>query len=213
MAEKKDAKEVKAPKKTKATVMQEIKEEIANDESKTSRTDRTRAEKAARREAKAERKAANVVEQKKKKMSNGLIALLIFGVLIAMFAAVWGYNYYQKEKSIESYLKNNGGKSVYSSIQLEENKTASITAKKNHMKMTINVKADNAEEQTKYYKGEEGKNEMKYMASYFLTTIKPSVRGFGGKTTVTINVNDKKVNSITVSYSEAKKVMKSYTQQ
>lgn len=212
MAEKKEAKEVKAPKKTKAAVKQEIKEEIANDESKTSRTERTRAEKAARREAKAERKAANVVEEKKKKMSNGLIALLIFGVLIAMFAAVWGYNYSQKEKSIESYLEKNGGKAVYSSIQLEENKTASITAEKNHMKMTINVKADDADKQTKYYKSKNGETEMKYMASYFLTTIKPSVRGFGAKTTLTVKVNDKKVKSITVSYREAKKVMKSYTQ-
>ena len=212
MAEKKEAKEVKAPKKTKAAVKQEIKEEIANDESKTSRTERTRAEKAARREAKAERKAANVVEEKKKKMSNGLIALLIFGVLIAMFAAVWGYNYSQKEKSIESYLEKNGGKDVYSSIQLEENKTASITAEKNHMKMTINVKADDADKQIKYYKGKNGETEMKYMASYFLTTIKPSVRGFGAKTTLTVKVNDKKVKSITVSYREAKKVMKSYTQ-
>ena len=47
-----------------------------------------RIKKAERREAKAARKAANRIEEKKTTPNNALIALLIFGVVIAMFAFV-----------------------------------------------------------------------------------------------------------------------------
>ena len=67
------------------------------------RTERKRAEKAANREAKLAKKEAHVVEDKKRRLGNGWLALMIFGVVALMFAFVWGYNYFSKAASIETY--------------------------------------------------------------------------------------------------------------
>lgn len=176
------------------------------------RTDRKRAEKAARREAKAARKEANVVEKKKSKISNGILAIIIFGVLIAMFAFVWGYNYFSKEASIESYLKNNGGEETYGSIELDENRTASITADGNDMTIEIAVKnkGNAVKEQTKYYKGEEGKSELEYIGAYFLNTIKPNVRGFSAKANCVVKVGKKKVADVEVKYKDVEDILEKY---
>lgn len=171
------------------------------------RTERKRAEKAARRDAKTARKEANVVEEKKRKLSNGIIALMIFGVLAVMFAAAWGISYFSKEASIESYLENNGGKDAYGSMVIDENTTASISADKNHLKLWLNVKSDDPEERTEYYKSDEGKEQMKYLASYFLSMMKPEVRGFSASATCAAKVNGEKVSTVKVKYSDAKKLM------
>ena len=79
-------------------------------EEKTEKVSSKRIKKAQRREAKAARKAANKIEEKKSRPNNALIALLIFGVLVGMFAFVLGYNYFSKPATIEKYIEKNGGK-------------------------------------------------------------------------------------------------------
>lgn len=177
------------------------------------RTERKRAEKAERREAKAARKEANVVVEKKSKLGNGVLAIMIFGVLIAMFAFVWGYNYFQKEASIESYLKNNGGTEQYSNMAIDEHTTATVTAKGNTMKVLLEVKTDAEDENkefTKHYKSKAAKEELEYMGSYFLNLASPNVRGFSHKANVVVKVDGKKVKSLTIKAKEAKKIMEKY---
>ena len=78
-----------------------------------------REKKRVRREAKAARKAPNLIEEKKSRPNNALIALMIFGVLVGMFAFVLGYNYFSKPATIAKYIEENGGEEVYGSIQLD----------------------------------------------------------------------------------------------
>ncbi len=170
-----------------------------------------RARKAERREAKAARKEANKIEEKKSRPNNLLLAILIFGVLIGMFAFVKGYTYYKLEPSIQSYIKNNGGKDAYGSMMIDQHTTAAVTAKKNDMKIAITCTPhdeDEAKEYTDYYKGEDGEKQMKYIGAYMLTTMKPECRGFSASVTVTAKVNDEKANSVKMTYREAKKYLK-----
>jgi hypothetical protein len=170
-----------------------------------------RAKKAERREAKAARKEANKIEEKKSRPNNLLLAILIFGVLIGMFAFVKGYTYYKLEPSIQSYIKNNGGKDAYGSMMIDQHTTASVTAKKNDMKIAITCTPDDeaeAKEYMDYYKGEDGEKQMKYIGAYMLTTMKPECRGFSASVAVTAKVNDEKANSVKMTYREAKKYLK-----
>lgn len=176
------------------------------------RTERKRAEKAARREAKAARKEANVVEEKKSKISNGVLALMIFGVLVAMFAFVWGYNYFSKDASIEEYIANNGGKDAYGSIALDENRTANITSKGNDMTIAIDVKSAEDVENTQaaYYKKDTAKDELEYVAAYFLQTIKPNVRGFSATAKCVVKIDGKKAATVKVKYKDVEDIMEKY---
>lgn len=171
------------------------------------RTERKRAEKAERREAKAAKKADNVVEQKKRRMGNGVLALMIFGVIAVMFAAVWGYNYSQKEASIQSYLKNNGGADVYENMTVGEDSTLSVTAKKNAMTITMDIESDEDGEQAEYYKGEDGSNYMKYIAAYYLGTIKPNVRGLSASADVVVNIAGKELTRVSITNSDVEGVL------
>lgn len=196
------AEKVKAPKKTKAELNKEMKAAIASENE--SRTDRNRAEKAARREAKASRKEAKVVEEKKRRMGNGMLALLIFGVIALMFLFVLGYNYSQKEASIESYLANNGGSETYSNMQLSETQSMSITAEKNKMTVLFDCKS---KDDAKAYKGEDGAKQLKFMASYYLGTIKPEVRGFSASAHCVVKLNGKEYTTADVKWSEVEDIL------
>lgn len=171
------------------------------------RTERKRAEKAERREAKATKKAENVVVEKKRRMGNGVLALMIFGVIAVMFAAVWGYNYSQKEASIQSYLKNNGGAKVYENIAVGEGSTLSVKAKKNAMTISMDIESDEDGEQAEYYKGDEGSKYMKYIAAYYLGTIKPNVRGFSASADVVVNIAGKEVTRVSITNSDVEDIL------
>ena len=174
------------------------------------RTERKRAEKVANREAKLAKKEARVVEDKKRRLGNGWLALLIFGIVALMFAFVWGYNYFSKEASIETYIANNGGADVYSNVMLTPEKTVSVTAEKNNMKVVIDVTCENGDEDVEYYKSDEGADEMKYVASYYMATIKPLVRGGSAKADIVANVNGKKIKEATVDWSEVDGILEPY---
>lgn len=207
-AEEKKAKAEKAPKppkKTKAELNKEMKAAIASEND--SRKDRNRAEKAARRKIKAARKEAQIVEEKKSHMSNGILAILIFGVITLMFVSVWGIQYFQKDASIEAYIEANGGKEAYSGIQLGEEQTMSITAEKNKMQVLMDVKCDDGKEDEEYYKSEDGQNQMKFMAAYYLGTIKPHVRGGSVKADCIVNVNDKEVLNTEVKWKDVEEIL------
>lgn len=169
-----------------------------------------RAKKAERRDAKAARKAANIVEEKRNRPNNLLLGILIFGVLIGMFAFVKGYNYYKLEPSIQSYIKNNGGKDAYGSMMVDEHTTAAVTAKKNNMKIVLTCEPGEGEEKefTDYYKGDDGTDQLKYIGAYMLTTIKPECRGFSANVDVNVTVNGEEVNKLSMTYNEAKKYIK-----
>ena len=164
-----------------------------------------------RREAKAARKAANLVEEKKSRPNNLLLGIMIFGVLIGMFAFVAGYNYFSKPATIEKYIEKNGGEEVYGSMQMDEYTTANITAKGNSM--TIDMKADVEEEVISgllkdAYSGDDGKEQLEDIAAYFLTTMKPGVRGFDADATVKMTLNGEELNTVKMTYKEAKKKAK-----
>lgn len=86
-----------------------------------------RIKKAERREAKAARKAANKIEEKKSRPNNLLIGVLIFGVVVGMFAFVLGYNYFSKPATIAKYIEKNGGEEAFGNMQIDEYTTADVT--------------------------------------------------------------------------------------
>lgn len=160
------------------------------------------------REKKAKKKAVNHVKENKSRPKNALIAILIFGVLIAMFGFSWGYNYFQKQPTIEKYLSMNGGGDRYKGMQLMAGVTADVTAKKNNMKIVMNISDDADKEVVERYAGEKSKENLEYVGAYFLGNIKPYVRGINAKATVISKKNGKEVESVTLNYSDAKKLLK-----
>ena len=169
-----------------------------------------RLKKIERREAKAARKAANKIEEKKSRPNNALIAVLIFGVVIAMFAFVLGYNYFSKPATIEKYLEKNGGEEVYGSMQVDELTTAKITAKGNSMTVEMTIDGSNkeaAELAKEYYTGENGEKQLKNISAYFLTGTKPETRAFSADIKTTVKLGDEELSSVEMTYKEAKKFL------
>ena len=174
------------------------------------RTERKRAEKVARREAKANRKEAHVVEEKKRRIGNGALAIMIFGVVALMFGFVWGYNYYQKEASIETYIENHGGEDVYSNIMISDEQTLSVTAEKNDLSIVMDINGDDAEEDAEYYESDEGVEQLQYIAAYYLGSMKPSCRGLSASAKVVINLNDEELTTVDVKWSEVEDILAKY---
>lgn len=198
MAELKETKESKVRE-------EEVREEAK--EMKTS-TENNRRKKAERREAKAARKEANKVEEKKRRPNNGILALMIFGVIAVMFAAIWGYNYYQKAESIEAYMEEYGMAEVYKNFMVDEYTTCSVKAEGNTVKVVLKVAEDAPEDAVNNYKGEDGEKNLKDIGAYFLTSFKPEVRGIGGEARVLAKQGDEKLSYVKMSYRDAKKYVK-----
>lgn len=205
---KKETKKEETAKVKTEEVAAETKEEVKEEEKQLSSTENNRRKKAERREAKAARKAANMVEEKKRRPNNALIALLIFGVVFGMFAFIGGYNYYQKAESIEKYMEDNGMAESYKHFQMDEYTTASVKAEGNTIKMVLKIAEDAPEEAVKTYQEEPGKEELKNMGAYLLTSMKPETRGFTGEVRMLVKQGDKKINYVKMSYREAKKFVK-----
>ena len=187
--------------------------ETEEEEKELSSTERKRKMKAERREAKAARKEANRVEEKKKRPSNLLLAILIFGVLIGMFAFVGGYNYFSKPASIEAYFDETGMADMYTNVQYDEHSTITVRADGNTIKMLIKVDEDIEDEHLEEYTSEEATDNLKSMGAGFLTSVKPEVRGFGGTVKVGVKKGDETINYVKMSYSEAKKFIKEQEEQ
>jgi hypothetical protein len=171
-------------------------------------TESKRQKKADRRDAKAARKEANKVEEKKSRPNNIILAVMIFGVLIIMFAFAGGYNYFNKPANIEKYMKDSGILDMYKELPLSEHTTMKLAADGNTIKIWINMDEDTPEEEVDLYKGEEGTKTLKNMGSYFLTSTKPETRALSGTVKIKAKKGDEKVNYIEMSYREAKKFQK-----
>ena len=185
----------------------EVKEELT-EEVQLSSTEANRKKKAERREAKAARKEANKIEEKKRRPNNGLLALLIFGVLIVMFAFVGLYNYFSKPASIEAYLDDNGYTEMYTNVAVDEYTTMTMRGEGNTIKMVFKVAEDAPEEALAQYQGDEGKERLENMGASFLTSVKPLTRGLTGTVKVGVKQGDKTINYVKLSYREAKKIIK-----
>lgn len=186
----------------------EKKEKEVKEEVQLSSTEANRKKKAERREAKAARKEANKIEEKKRRPNNGLLALLIFGVLIVMFAFVGLYNYFSKPASIEAYLDDNGYTEMYTNAAVDEYTTMTMRGEGNTIKMVFKVAEDAPEEALAQYQGDEGKEMLENMGASFLTSVKPLTRGLTGTVKVGVKQGDKTINYVKLSYREAKKIIK-----
>ena len=171
-------------------------------------TEAKRQKKAERRDAKAARKEANKVEEKKSRPNNIVLAIMIFGVLIIMFAFAGGYNYFSKPATIEKYITDNGIDQMYSGVPVTEHTTMTLKADKNTVKIWLNIDEDAPESEIEQYKGEDGTKTLKNMGAYFLTSTKPQTRALSANVSVKVKQGDKELNSVDLTYSEAKKVMK-----
>ena len=169
-----------------------------------------RIKKAERREAKAARKAANKIEEKKSRPNNLLIGLMIFGVVVGMFAFVLGYNYFSKPATIAKYIEKNGGEEAFGNMQIDEYTTADVTADGNSMNITFTAKADDedtAAQIKEYYSGDSGTEMLEYYAEQMLTGIKPRTRAFSADVKAVFNLNGEEINSVEMTYKEAKDKM------
>ena len=171
-------------------------------------TEAKRQKKAERRDAKAARKEANKVEEKKSRPNNIVLALLIFGVLIIMFAFAGGYNYFSKPATIEKYMTDNGIDQMYSGVPVTEHTTMTLKADKNTVKIWLNIDEDAPDSELEQYKGEDGTKTLKNMGAYFLTSMKPQTRALSGTVKIKAKQGDETVNYVKMSYSEAKKFAK-----
>ena len=135
-------------------------------------------------------------------------ALLIFGVLIIMFAFAGGYNYFSKPATIEKYMTDNGIDQMYSGVPVTEHTTMTLKADKNTVKIWLNIAEDAPDSELEQYKGEDGTKTLKNMGAYFLTSMKPQTRALSGTVKIKAKQGDETVNYVKMSYSEAKKFAK-----
>ncbi len=168
-------------------------------------TEAKRQKKADRRDAKAARKEANKVEEKKSRPNNIILAIMIFGVLIIMFAFAGGYNYFSKPANVEKYVADNAIDQMYKKTPITEHSTMTLKAEKNTLKIWINIDEDAPEDEVKQYQGEDGTDTLKNMGSYFLTSIKPQTRALSANVKLKVKQGDETINYVEMSYKEAKK--------
>jgi acyl-CoA thioesterase len=168
-------------------------------------TEAKRQKKADRRDAKAARKEANKVEEKKSRPNNIILAIMIFGVLIIMFAFAGGYNYFSKPANVEKYVTDNAIDQMYKKTPITEHSTMTLKAEKNTLKIWVNIDEDAPEDEVKQYQGEDGTDTLKNMGSYFLTSIKPQTRALSANVKVKVKQGDETINYVEMSYKEAKK--------
>ena len=187
--------------------VQEAAEEVKEETRPLSSTEVNRKKKAERREAKAARKEANKVEEKKRRPNNGVLAILIFGVLIGMFVFVGAYNHFSKPANIEKYMEENGMADMYTDAPVDEYTTVTMKADKNTLKMWIKIAEDAPEDIVEQYKGDDGTELLKQWGAYYLTSFKPQARGMGAEVKVKAKQGDESVNYVRMSYKEAKKFL------
>lgn len=171
-------------------------------------TEAKRQKKAERRDAKTARKEANKVEEKKSRPNNIILAIMIFGVLIIMFAFAGGYNYFSKPANIEKYMTDNGIVDMYNDAPVSEHTTMKLKGDKNTIKIWLNIDEDATEDEIKQYQGEDGTKTLKNMGAYFLTAMKPETRALSGTVKIKVQQGDESINYVKMSYSEAKKFIK-----
>ncbi len=206
--EKKKAAETKAKIEAKAKEAETAKEEVKEEAEALHPTLQKKKE---RREAKAARKAANAVEEKKSRPNNLLLGLLIFGVLVAMFAVSGGYNYFQKPADIEKYIEDTGGEEVYGNVMVDGYTVAKVTAKGNSVdvEMTAEVEDEEIAKMLKeQYSGDEGKKNIEQIGASILTNMKPNTRAFSADANIKMTLNKEELNSSKITYSQAKKILK-----
>ena len=187
--------------------VQEAAEEVKEQARPLSSTEANRKKKAERREAKAARKEANKVEEKKKRPNNGVLAILIFGVLIGMFVFVGAYNHFSKPANIEKYMEENNMADMYTDAPVDEYTTVTMKADKNTLKIWLKIAEDAPEEVVEQYQGEDGTKLLKQWGAYYLTSFKPLARGFGAEVKVKAKQGDESVNYVRMSYKEAEKFL------
>lgn len=185
--------------------VQEAAEEVEEQAAPLSSTEAKRKKKADRREAKAARKEANKVEENKKRPNNKVLAILIFGVLIGMFAFVGLYNHFSKPANIEKYLEENGMADLYKDAAVDNYTTMTMKADKNTLKIWLKIAEDAPEEVVEQYTGDEGTELIKQWGAYYLTSLRPLARGTGAEVKVKVKQGDESVNYVRMSYKEAKK--------
>lgn len=165
--------------------------------------------KALRRRLRAERKAANRRTDKQRRPNNILLFCLIFGIIFALFAGIYGYRYFSKPATIEKYIKEN--KESFNDFYYTESTLCKFSAKKNSLKLDLDTKVKNKDllkDAKAEYEKDEMKDQFRYMAALYLTEIKPQTRALSADVTITVNLNGEKKIEESLTYNEAKKLMK-----
>ena len=204
------AEEKKLTEEIKEEVKEEAKEEVKEAEETVMKasTEAKRKMKAERRDAKAARKEANKVEEKKKRPNNIVLAILIFGVLVGMFAFVGAYNHFSKPANIEKYMEENGLTDLYTDAAVDNYTTMTMKADKNTLKIWLNIAEDAPEDVVEQYTGDDGTELLKQWGAYYLSSIRPLARGTGAEVKIKVKQGDESVNYVRMSYREAKKFLK-----
>lgn len=163
--------------------------------------------KALRREERTSHKNRTVKEEKSSRPNNLLLGILIFGAIIAMFVVGWSLKYFQKDATIAKYLKNND---TYSNMQMDEETTVDITAKRNKMDIKMNVTTENEDtinQIKEYYEGEDGTKNLKYFGAYYLSSIKPETRAIFADANISLILNGKELASTYITCFDADRLM------
>ena len=136
--------------------------------------------------------------------------MLIFGVVVGMFAFVLGYNYFSKPATIAKYIEKNGGEEQFGNMQIDEYTTANVTAEGNSMTISFTAETDDkdvASQIREAYSGDAGKKMLEYYAEQMLTGIKPQTRAFSADAKAVFTLNGEEISSVEMTYKEAKEKM------
>jgi len=125
-----------------------------------------------------------------------------------MFVFVKAYNYFSMPDSIETYMDEYGIAEMYNNAPVSFYTTLTMKAEDNTLKMWLNISEDAPAEEIEQYTGEDGTELLEQWGAYYLTSLKSQTQGLTGKVKIKVKQGDETLNSVSLTYREAKKILK-----